>query len=499
MKKILLINNSHIENFSVRNIACFLKQKGFKVSTIHYKGEKDDVFNLLSGKSLNVLSEYAKDFDLVGISLLTTHLLSRSIQITKHLKKENKSTIIWGGVPVICDPEYFLKYTDYVCAGEGEQLLADLLQGKAKEEIKGLGYISKSGNPIINPIPDFIDLNVQPIPHLDIDDGYLLNDDGLITLKNEMPKSLSTYSVLSVRGCPFQCSYCLNSKLMDVFHKKGSYIRKINTSRVIEELLWAKNNILPLKRIVIDDDDFFLRSNEEMDAILNEYARTIDLPIFYLQAHIKHITELKIQLFIKHKINLRYLKIGLQSGSQRISKDIFNRNLDKDLFIDKVKLLVSNKIRVMIDLISDNPYETFEDKYEALLFYSRILKIVMESSTVDLPIKMYDHKLMYYPGSKLYNMVLEDKHIQQDYIDTVLLQRITLRKKLEDIDTEAFIVGLFNLAIKKKRHANFACIFIKILKVKPIFRFIVRFNVIEKFSFLKQFQFFNNFLNRIKK
>jgi len=497
MKKIVLINNSHIENFSVRNIACFLKNKGIDVSTIHYEGRKDDVFNLLSQKSLKLLSEYCKEYQFVGISLLTTHLLTRSIQITRYLKENTNVKVIWGGVPVICDPEYYLKYADYVCAGEGEELLVDLLEGKPNEEIKGLGYLTESGKFVINSIPDFIDLNKQPIPILDIDDGYILNDNGIISLKDEMPKSLSTYSVLSIRGCPYQCSYCLNSKLIRIFQKKGQYIRSIDTPRVIKELEWAKKNIRPLKRIVIDDDDFFLRSYDEMDDLLKVYSKNIDLPIFYLQAHVNHVTESKIQLFAKHKIKLRYLKIGLQSGSKRISKEVFNRPLDKDLFLKKIKLMVSNNIRIMIDLISDNPYETVEDKYEALLFYLDILKIVKKFSKIELPIKMYDHKLMYYPGSKLYNMALKDNHIFSDYIESVLLRRNTLRKLDEDIDTESFIVGLINLFVKKKQYSKTAYYLLKLLKIKPIFVFVDRLNLLKKLSFLKKFSLYNNFLEKI--
>ena len=486
MKHIVLINNSHIENFSVRNISCFLKQKGFKVSTIHYEGRKDDVFNLLSEKSLELLANFCKNCDLIGISLLTTHLLSRSIQITEYLRKKNNIKVIWGGVPVICDPEYYLQYADYVCAGEGEQLLADLLEGKPLEDIQGLGYFSESCKPIINPIPDFIDLNQLPIPHLDLNDGYILSDQALTPLNKRVPKNLSTYSVLSVRGCPYQCSYCLNSKLMEVFHKKGAFIRKIEALRVIEELEWAKANILHLKRIIIDDDDFFLRSENEMAALLKAYTKKINLPIFYLQAHIKHITESKIKLFKKYNITLRYLKIGLQSGSSKVSQDIFNRPLNKDLFIKKIKLLVSNGIRIMIDLISDNPYEKISDKYEALLFYHDILKIVMESSTVDIPMKMYDHKLMYYPGSKLYNMVIKDHHIPRDYIDMVLLQRNTLRKHEEDIDNEAFIVGLLNIAVRKKQYSRLAYNILKTLKIRPLFYFFVQYNIVKKCSFLRR-------------
>jgi len=136
----VLINNSHIENFSVRYIGSYLKHNGFRVSIIHYEGKKDDVFNLLPDESLKILAEYCKNCDLVGISLLTTHQLKRSIQINNYLKRKINTKIIWGGVPVTCDPQFYLQHADYICIGEGETVMADFLEGKELTDIKGLGY-----------------------------------------------------------------------------------------------------------------------------------------------------------------------------------------------------------------------------------------------------------------------------------------------------------------------------------------------------------------------
>jgi anaerobic magnesium-protoporphyrin IX monomethyl ester cyclase len=120
MKQVVLINNSYLENLPVRHIGAYLRHAGFKVTTIHCEGKKDAVFNLLPQESLDALAEYCSDCDLVGISLLTTHQLNRAIQINDHLKKATKAKVLWGGVPVICDPAFYLQYADYICIGEGQ-------------------------------------------------------------------------------------------------------------------------------------------------------------------------------------------------------------------------------------------------------------------------------------------------------------------------------------------------------------------------------------------
>jgi len=487
MKHVVLINNSHVENFSVRYLSSYLKDKGLKVSTIHFESLKDDVFQLLSTERLKQLARYCSDCDLVGVSLLTTHHLNRSIQITNHLKKRINAKIIWGGVPIICDPRFYLQHADYICVGEGETVIEKLLNGKNIHDIKGLAYNGPSGNPVINPIPELIDINSIPIPHLDLDDGFIFTGQKLKPLKDILPKSLATYHVISVRGCPYNCSYCLNGTLKELYSGKGKYFQFVEVQRIIKELEWAKDNIPNLKRIVIPDDDFFLRPEHEIENLLRLYAKRIDLPIFYLQTNIRHVTESKVRILKESGVQLRYLKIGLQSASSRICKFVFHRHFDENIFIRKLKLLAENDIRVMLDIISDNPYEELADKYESLQFLCNILKNIKGVSKLDLPIKMHDHKLMFFPGSPLYAMAKKDGLITDDYIQSVIATRNTIRKKEEDVDNEAFVVALFNMAVKNGVFSRAAFSLLCLFKIKPLFQAMIRFNIVKNvYAFLKQ-------------
>ncbi len=477
MKHAVLINNAHLENFSVRNLGAYLKSCGYRISTIHHESRKEAVFTPLSEKALHILAAYCKTCDLVGITILTTHLLPRAIQITQYLETRITAPIIWGGPPVIADPAYFLQFSDLVCAGEGEQVMEQLLADISPGKIPGLGYLAPDKKPVVNPLPPMLDVNQLPIARVDLEDGYMLTESGLVSLKKHIPASLSTYSVLLVRGCPYQCAYCLNNRLMTAFRKKGPYVRKIAVDRVIQELEWARNNIPHLKRIIIDDDDFFLNSEDRIQKFLARYMEKIHLPVFYIQANTRQITRAKLKILADSGLTLRYLKIGLQSASLRISKDIFNRPLDKKAYLEKLTLVVNSKIRVMIDVISANPYETTKDKHEVLQFYLKILKIILHRKTVDQPVKIYDHKLMYFPGTPLYERALKDGHIPCDYVEKVLLKRSTLRHHQEDMDNDALIVWLFNIAARKKTFYKTAHTLLRIMAVPPVFSAITRYNL----------------------
>jgi anaerobic magnesium-protoporphyrin IX monomethyl ester cyclase len=488
MKHAVLINNSYLENLSVRYIGAYLKHKGFNVTTIHCEGKKDDVFNLLPEESLKMLAEYCGDCDLVGISLLTTHQLKRAIQINDYLKAAISAKIIWGGVPVICDPQLYLNYADFICIAEGETVMARLLEGVTPADIPGMGYKDSDNAVVLNSIPSLLDINALPTPHLDVEDGYILRNGELIPLKAELNR-LIRYSILSVRGCPYSCSYCLNSQLKKIFSKKGPYIRFIEISRVIEELEWGKNNLPNLREIIFDDDDFFLRSKEDLRKLIAAYVQRIDLPIFFIQSNIKQITESKVQLIIDSGIPLKHFHIGLQSASSRTNATTFNREFNKEAFIRTIKMLASKSISITLHVISDNPYENSSDKYESLLFYHDVIREIKNLSTIDSPIEIYDHKLMFYPGAKLYAQAMQDGVISPDYIENVLLKRNTMRTHADDVDNDAFLVNLFNVAVKKGIFPWIAYGIFKVLRIKPLFYTLIRRNMFKRmYPRLKKWQ-----------
>ena len=471
----VLINNSYLENLSVRYLSAHLKSKGYRVVTIHYEGRKNDVFNLLTRQSLKALAACCREASLVGISLLTTHQLSRSRQIQDFLAGRIKAPIIWGGVPVICDPEFYLQYTDYVCLGEGEPVLEALLEGRDPLAVKGLGFRAEDGSLHCNPLPDLLDVNTGPIPVLDLEDGFFLQDDGeLLPVPEGMEPVHRSYSILSIRGCPYHCSYCLNSCLKNIFAGTGASIRFVSTSRVIEELEQAKSDLPDLKRVIFDDDDFFLRSESDLQQLCDAYTRKINLPIFYIQAHMHTITEKKVDILLHSGIRLQYLKIGLQSASVRVNQAIFDRRFEKDRFLEGLRMLSAKGVRVMLDVISANPYETAEDSYASLVFYEQLIRQTRKLSTTALPMKIYDHKLMFYPGSKLYEQAKHDGLIADDYVEKVLLQRNTLRRMEEDIDHEAFVVALVNRALRSRSSLHPAALLLRLLRVKPLYTLVYR-------------------------
>jgi len=487
MRKAVLVDFSNVYSFSARSISSYLKSRGFGAATIHYNsGNVGDLFSPLSDKSLELLYDYCKDCDVVGISVLSTHYLNRAIQINNFLKSRIKAPIIWGGVPVICDPYFYLQYADIICAGEGEAVMTDLLTGRDVKDIPGCSYKRENGEAVINNIPPLLDLNEMPIPYFDFENTFVLRRERMTSLKEDLgPLYLQSgkgYRIFPIRGCPYSCTFCSNNRLKSVFKASGPFLRSVKPERIIAELKKAKEIIPDLNKIMFYEDDFMVRKEDELKELLNMYSKEIALP-FNINATIQSISEEKIDLVSNTGTKLEFIKVGLQAANKRVNKEVFKRYFDRDTYLQKLEMLTSKGIPIVLDVISDNPYENVNDKYESLLFYKELSRRLKRASLIDNPVTIMDHKLMYYPGTFLYNEALEEKIINDNYIDDILLSRRTTRNKNKDMDNDAFILALFRMA-SKKRNLGLPNGFFKILENKNIFLVLCKLNILGFLAFL---------------
>ena len=264
--------------------------------------------------------------------------------------------------------------------------------------------------------------------------------------------------------------------MKSVFKGSGSFLRSVKPEGIIAELRKAKEIIPGLSKIMFYEDDFMVRKEDELRELLDMYSKEIALP-FNINATIQNVSEEKIDLIANSGLTLEFVKIGLQVANKRVNKEVFKRYFDKDVYMQKLQMIASKGVPIVLDIISDNPYEDVHDKYESLLFYKELSSRLRRYSSIDDPVTVMDHKLMYYPGTFLYNKALEDKIISDKYLNNVLLSRRTTRSKAEDMDNDAFILALFRMATKKN-NLGLPNAFFEILKNKMVFLALLKSNVL---------------------
>jgi len=451
-----------VYDFSVNSIAAYLKSKEYDVDVIHclpYGDDDDQIFGLLSEEQLENLAKKCKGTKAVGISVLVTHYLKRAIQINDFIKKTLKVPVVWGGVPIICDPEFYLNHADYVCTGEGEKFMEEFLKrimnGQSLNETRGMAYKSEKGKIVSNPAFPLVDLNEIPLPVIDLDKQFFLQK-SITSLKEDRSPIFRSgfrsreYRIFPIRGCPFKCTYCSNNKLSKVFAGQER-LRHLRPELIIKELLEAKKIIPDIDGIMFYEDDFFVRNKEELTNLVTLYKKNIDIPI-NINASIFTITEEKVDIIKNSGIELQFVKIGLQTASERINREIYRKSFNKSIYMDKIQMLAKKNIPMIIDTISNNPYEKSSDRAENAKFFTELSGRLPKSVNTWNLIDILDHKLMFYPGTELYEMGMRDGIISKNYIDEVLLKKTTTMHLFNEnkIDIDLLIFRLFKRSLKSK-------------------------------------------------
>ena len=344
----------------------------------------------------------------IGISLMSIEY-DRAIRLTRILKAHRSSMpILWGGIHPTIAPETCLDYADFVCIGEGEKFIVEfataLDRGADPEGIDNLCFRS-NGRVIKNSLcPLISDLSVLPVcDHIPI--NSYLSHKGIITPMNTRlfrqyaRYSGTIYSIMSSRGCPFSCTYCCNNALAEIYGSKNVRIRDAHT--IIEELKQAIFQYPFIEYINFQDDCFLSRTDKEMEYFCRLYAAEIKRP-YIVRSIPTFITERKIKLL--KSTGLAWIFLGLQSGSDHICHEVYQRLSGKREFLQAAGAIKKQDLAAVYDVILDSPFESDEDRIETV------------RTLMDTPKPFYTQffSLSLYPGTELRRRALEEGLIKGD-------------------------------------------------------------------------------------
>jgi len=196
---------------------------------------------------------------IVGFSATTSSFPDAAdlAQIIKNNSPEIKT--LCGGVHVSALEKILLQdypSFDFLAAGEGEETIAELAAGRDPAAIKGLIWRSKEETITNAPRPKIPDLDILPFPAYDKLKGF--PHDYHLPLFSYIQTPGAT--VITSRGCMYQCSYCDRS----VFKKGFRY----NSATYIYEHMKYLREKFGVRHINIYDDLF--TANRERIVELSE-------------------------------------------------------------------------------------------------------------------------------------------------------------------------------------------------------------------------------------
>ncbi len=345
--KILFIQKQAFPYFGIMSMAGYLKRHGHTSDCLIDNLEPVDKQNDLLGRA-----------DIVGISALSSEhrWLIDCIERVKNVVPD--TPVIIGGVHAILYPEILSQTrAELLCAGEGETILARLLDdmainGNARDpsRIKGLAY-RENGEIKKTPLPTLL----QNIDWIEDREVYYRR---YKILRIEGQKQF-----LSGRGCPHRCNFCFNDRFQDIFKGLGSYVRKKPVDVFIEEIKRTEETYGA--RVLFFSDDTFAIDREWLNSFLRRYRKEINKP-FMCVVRADHINEKitrELALSGCHTISM-----GVETGNETIRNGTLNKGLSDETLQRAAGYLRKNNIRLQTSNMFGIPGETLEDALRTLRF-----------------------------------------------------------------------------------------------------------------------------------
>ena len=311
------------EQLGVEAMTAVLEKSGHEVGLLFDPGT-DDVFyfELPLVKYLRTedrLVQSAIEFkpDVIAFTCLT-NLYPYVKSMAHRLKEHLDVPMVIGGVHPSTMPEKIFEdeVFDYLCVGEGDYAFLDLVEAIAKGEdttsIKNIdakidGKIYKNDQrPLIQ------DLDELPIP-----------DKGLFYERGAFYGSLM---LMSSRGCPFKCSFCVNNFYNEL---KESYEKPVRQKSVSYTMREIEANLRYGKPRSIDflDDIFGLKPSwlEEFSTV---YPKKIGLP-FSVNVYPSSTTK-QYANYLK-KAGCKLAAMGIQSGSPEVRTKMLRKETNEQI------------------------------------------------------------------------------------------------------------------------------------------------------------------------
>jgi radical SAM superfamily enzyme YgiQ (UPF0313 family) len=294
--------------------------------------------------------------DVVGITSITPTI--KSTLLAARIAKEacpNAVVVLGGPHATFMDSQILSDYSDVdiVVRGEGEETLIELLSriidAGDLQTVSGISF-RKNGQIIRTPNRPFIQ-NLDDLPR----PAYQY-----FPLKKYQFFGKLILPIMTSRGCPYQCSYCVSSRMA------GKMFRVRSPKNVVDELEWLRD-VHGAGVFSFYDDAFTYDKKRAIEICQEIKKRNIDLP-WDCQTRVDKISK---EVLVKmREANCQLVSFGAESGCQKIL-DAVNKRTTIELNEKAVKMAKDVGLSVAMSVIIGFPGETKETLKQTFDFIRR--------------------------------------------------------------------------------------------------------------------------------
>ena len=369
---VISVDKRKFPPLGILSLASYLFEKGEETVIVDLNVEQDKT-------NINELLKYIRSQkpNIIGVSLSSDNFDYMSERLSRIKEEFQETRLIIGGPHVTIEHQKILQsysYIDAAVRGEGEITFYELVQAiKQKKDFKnilGISYRNKERIIVNPPRPLIKDLNTLPplnrkllrYPERYTYVNEYVHDEKMRKLLKKKTKTAG--SVITSRGCPYNCSFCCVPR---VYSAEGSRLWR---PRSIQSVLNEAYDLIEnygVMHIYFMDDNFFLIKNRALsilDRIKSKYkdfSFTAATRVNFIAGNAEFIRKLK-------ELGLTTLEVGLESGSDEVLRR-FNKGTTVEQNIEAVEILRKYKINIGPDFIFFDPFTTLDDLEKNITFF----------------------------------------------------------------------------------------------------------------------------------
>ena len=386
------------KSLGIEYISACLKKVGHNVHLILYPSLMESFSKGKWGSGDKGITRIIENssFDLLCFSVVSD-TYGWALRIAKAIKRKKNLPIVFGGVHPSAVPELVIKEEaiDYVCVGEGEEAVVELVNLLEKKEntwnIKNIWSKGK-GKIIKNPLRPLLK-NLDSLPFPDKDLFY----------KEYQGFAQQPYWTITGRGCPCSCTFCFNEHWKQLYREKNNYLRRRSVNYVIEELIQAKEKY-DIKNVLFLDS-IFTYDPLWLKNFCQIYQKHIQLP-FMCDVYAPYVSEEIVQSL--EDAGCAAASLGIQTIGETLRKNILSRYDTNQEIIQAITLFKKSKIFLYAHIMFDLPEQNDQELVNTARFLNQ-----------NRPDMIFPFRLRYYPQTAIIQIAKEKNILNKEELKTI--------------------------------------------------------------------------------
>jgi anaerobic magnesium-protoporphyrin IX monomethyl ester cyclase len=302
--------------------------------------------------------------DLIAFSIMTPHWYPMEPYFEELKKSMPNLPLCIGGYQAMLSQDQTMENpnVDYICVGDGEYAIGNIVQhlrGTKDGPVDGMWEKLIDGSIYESEPHQIGDLEALPFPDYDI----FAKEDGFNDVNSSIfgPQGKLVLPVMTGRGCPYKCTYCCNTPILEGWKTKKTFLRKYQPDAMVDELIRLRDeyNVGYFEFW----DELFLSNLKFVRAFFEIYKEKIGLP-FSINSRVEVMNE----EFCKTaaEAGCHTIWFGIESGDEEFRAKRLGRKMKNQQVIDAAANCKKAGINRLTFNIVGMPLETAENMRQTL-------------------------------------------------------------------------------------------------------------------------------------